>query len=107
MAVDWHATLGHASPIIESNHIALMHSGKEASWPCSPVLAPFWQSHHPVFQALQWPLQPRASSATTTIIIITIIKTRHTTAAQWPTCSPAPASAKEWHFAASPRLCVK
>jgi len=31
MAVDWHATSGHASPIIESNHIALTHSGKEAS----------------------------------------------------------------------------
>jgi len=71
------------------------------------ALQPFWQSHHPVFQALQQPLQPRVSGTTATIIIITIIKTRHTTVAQWPMCSPAPASTKEWHFAASPRLCMK
>jgi len=64
MAVDWRATSGRASPIIESDHIAPTHGGKEASRRRSPVSAPFWQSHHPVFQALQRPSRPRASGAT-------------------------------------------
>ena len=67
----------------------------------APSQPPFWQPHHLVFRPSQQPSRPRTSVATTTTTII-IIETRHTTAAQWPTCSPAPASAREWHFAASP-----
>jgi len=49
MAVDQRATSGRASLTIESGHTAPTHGGKEASRPCSPVSAPFWQSHHPIF----------------------------------------------------------
>src|SRR6266581_2671890 len=45
---NWCATSGRASPIIESDHIAPTHGGKEALQPCSPISAPFWQSHYPV-----------------------------------------------------------
>jgi len=46
-AMDQHAILGHASPITESGHTAVTHSGKEVSWP-----------HSPTSHTLQWSLQP-------------------------------------------------
>ena len=95
IAVDWHAILGHASLTIESDHIAATCGGKEALRPCSLV-------SNTLFKHRSSQLRPRASGATTTTTIIIIIETRHTTAAQWPTCSTAPASAREWHFAVSP-----
>jgi len=96
MAVDQRAASGRAS-LTENDHVAATCGGKEALRPCSPVSNTFFK--HRSGQS-----RPRASGATTTttIIIIIIIETGHTAAAQWPTCSLAPASAREWHFAASP-----
>ena len=92
-------------PIIDSDHVALTHGSKEALQPHSPIPDTFdglKGPTTPLFKHRSGQLQPRVSGVTTTTIIIITIETGHTAAAQWPTCSPAPASTREWHFAPSP-----